>query len=401
MDSENKRKEKQNKTKRKPEKKLTAAERRRIEREQRKQAGSDDPFAAFDPDGGMSFGETGDLSVLSGLPTLRSENEDMLAAFAESPEPERPRRETEPEEEQGEIKPASHLTRKQRHTRMVASYIGVFFIIVIAAVVLSLTVMFKTTEICVEAENLPYTNEEIISASGLSLKDNIFMAKRKAAEKKLVETFPYVEEADVSFRIPGTQVITIETAVPSYQVQFSGGYAVVSANCRILEINENQRSDIPLLKGIKLDHTQPGEYITFEKASTKQILDEVAGNINENDINNIYGIDISNAANIELNYDNRITILLGLPEDVGYKLRTAKAIINGSLSPNDRGTLDVSLANSDRRSSYFTPIYSDTPQVTDGSSPQPSSENSSRQPEEEASPEITEQGDEYLDDIID
>ena len=128
----------------------------------------------------------------------------------------------------------------------------------------------------------------------------------------------------------------------------------------------------------------------------------------------IYGIDISNSANIELNYDNRITIILGLPEDVGYKLRTAKAIITQELAATDKGTLDVSLSNSDRHSSYFTPIYSDTvsaPKQTEssqasesetGSKIVSSGDESSNETDNEIEEYEEEQGDnEYLDDIID
>ncbi len=397
MNSKSKDTSKQNKENRQPKgKKLTAAQRRQLEREQRRNASIDDPLAAFDTTGGYRKSEPEDIGSIAGLSGFSLEDDyysRIYGDFANEPEVRPERKRPEPPEDEGEIKPASPLTRRQRHIRMIASYISVFFIIVIAAVVLSLTVMFKTTEIKVEAEGLPYSDEQVIEASGLSMSDNIFLAKRKAAEKKLVESFPYVEAADVSFRIPGTQIITIETAIPSYQVQFSGGYAVVSGNCRILEVNEKQKNEIPLLKGIKLDHTQPGEYITFEKASTKQILDEVVKNINENDVGNIYGIDISNAANIELNYDNRITILLGLPEDVGYKLRTAKAIINGSLAANDKGTLDVSLANSERRSSYFTPIYSDTASLPEGGA-------SSRSEQIGQSSKPSESEEYYLEDII-
>ena len=103
-----------------------------------------------------------------------------------------------------------------------------------------------------------------------------------------------------------------------------------------------------------------GEYIKFEKAATKQILGEVIASIHENNVPNIFGIDISNAAGIKLNYDNRITILLGLPEDVGYKLKTAMTIINTQLTAQDRGDLDVSLANGSRKASYFTPITTNT-----------------------------------------
>lgn len=372
----------QNDEAKKNKKKLTAAERRRIEREQRSRYSDldDDPYAAFNIDVRVPKDEFDSMSYLFG-------EDDSSGGFSnDAPDPSENRGEAA-----GRITPASTLTRRQRKMRMIISYIGVFFVIVAVTILLSLTVMFRTTEIRVNAEGLPYSDEEVIEASGLSMKDNIFLAKRKAAEKKLVEGFPYIEGADVTFRIPGTQIISIDVAVPSYQVQFSGGFAVVSANCRILEVNPNQRSDIPLLKGIKLNHTTPGEYITFEKNSTKQILDEVVKNINENDIGRIYGIDISNAANIELNYDNRITILLGLPEDVGYKLRTAKAIIEKSLTPTEKGTLDVSLANSDRRSSYFTPIYSDTVSSAPSSAPAESASDTASSNAEN----------DYLDDIID
>ena len=369
----------------KPPKRTAAAQRRREERSKPSES---------TPSIEESIENFGGVSLYGDIDDYYSRT---FGNFANEPE-ERPRRKKSSEREsvpETKIKPASNLTRRQRKIRMVASYISVFIVIVVVAVTLSLTVMFRTTQITVESGKLPYTNEEIIKTSGLSYNENIFLSKKKAAQKKLVETYPYVEGARVRIKIPGTQVIEIDAAVESYQVQLPGGFAVVSENSRILEVNKQQRSDIPLLKGLKLNETQPGEYITFEKESTKKILDEVVKNINENEVGNIYGIDISNTANIELNYDNRITILLGLPEDVGYKLRTAKAIIGKSLSPADKGTLDVSLANSDRRSSYFTPIYSDAASAPSASS-SPEQANVSPASEEDPQEDQTE----YLDDII-
>lgn len=381
------------------EKKLSAVERRRLEREQRKQAGTSDPLDMFaSPEQGTKPPSLDDdLKNFGGIPLYGEIDDYYSRTFGDfANEPEKTEREIKREQRaerdkqadlHRKIEPASNITPQQRRRRVVLSYVSVFAMLFVIGVVLSMTVMFRTTDIRVEGGKVPYSDEEIIETSGIDYGENIFLSKRKAAVKALVEKYPYIEGAQIKRRIPGTQVIEIEAAVASYQVQFSGGFAVVSANCRILEINEAQKSDIPLLKGIKLDHTQPGEYITFEKDSTKKILDEVVKNINDNEVKNIYGIDISNTANITLNYDNRITIHLGLPEDVGYKLRTAKAIIGQSLSPTDKGTLDVSLCNTDRRSSYFTPIYSDTasqPTTT----PAPSAKN------EEAERE-------YIDDIID
>ncbi len=378
------------------EKKLTAVERRRLEREERRRrAGS---YSA-DIDDDSVFG---DLENFGGAPEYGevddyySRNFGDFANETETPEQrmKRERRENREKEKQEEdlhanIRPASTMTAEQRKRRTVISYVSVFVLLVLIGVVMSMSVMFRTTVITVDGDT-PYSDEQIIETSGIDYGENIFLSKRRAAVKKLVETYPYIEDAKIIRRIPGTQIIKLEPAIPSYQVQFSGGFAVVSANCRILEINDVQKNGIPLLKGIKLDHTQPGEYITFEKASTRQILDEVVKNIVENEVGNIYGIDISDTANIELNYDNRITIHLGLPEDVGYKLRTAKAIINDSLTAADKGNLDVSLCNTDRRASYFTPIYSDTVSQGDTSG---RSDNAPEDNEQEYR--------EYIDDIID
>lgn len=251
------------------------------------------------------------------------------------------------------------LNPRQRKIRTTVLYIVMFVIIVAAALAFSFTIIFKTNNIEVIGET-PYTADQIIDASGLHKGDNIFLSRKKAAAKNIVDAFPYIESAEITFKIPGTQVIKVEGAIPSYEVSINGGYVVVSSKGRVLAHNEERTPSIPLLKGVRVKDTEVGAYIKFEKSATQQILADLINSINDNDIPGIYGIDISNAANIKLNYGNRITILLGVPEDVGYKLRTAMAIIENELSETDKGDLDVSLANSDRKASYFTPIYSNT-----------------------------------------
>lgn len=258
-------------------------------------------------------------------------------------------------------RPRVHLTREQLKFRRTVRYAAVFLVTVGIAVFFSFQLLFRTSEIKVEnAQGLPYTEQQIIEASGLKLKENIFTSKKKLAVKRITEKFPYIENAEVSYKIPATQIITVEPAVASYSVAVTEGYAKISANARVLEITPEQDMSIPLLRGLKMTNASVGEYIKFEKAATKQILGEVIASIHENNVPNIFGIDISNAAGIKLNYDNRITILLGLPEDVGYKLKTAMTIINTQLTSQDRGDLDVSLANGSRKASYFTPVTTNT-----------------------------------------
>ncbi len=390
-------KEKNNKKKQK-EQKLSAVERRRLQRERERSENSEEnPFSAFETTPNENKRKKlspTDQSRFSNFDVKTEEEKDDYfdrlyggessktvkeITFRDNRKKSERKstRKSEKDNSPDKSFKVKDLTKKQRKTRTALSYALVFTVLVVLAVVMSLTVMFKTTEIIVNGENIPYSNEEIIDASGLSYSENIFLAKRKAAVKKIVDNYPYIEAAEVTFRIPGTQIITLEAAVPSYQVAVTEGFAIVSAKARVLEITNVQRANIPLLKGLKLTDIHEGQYINFEKNTTQQILNEVINNINENEVPNIYGIDISNSANIKLNYDNRITILLGVPEDVGYKLRTAMSIINNELSATDKGDLDVSLASSDRKSSYFTPIYSNTVDI-DGSSSKSSKPKSSK-----------------------
>ena len=67
-------------------------------------------------------------------------------------------------------------------------------------------------------------------------------------------------------------------------------------------------------------------------------------------------LNVTNTANIELVYDNRIAVIIGLPEDIDYKIRTAMAIITEKLDPNKTGaiygTLDVSSCSTTKTSRF-------------------------------------------------
>ena len=226
------------------------------------------------------------ISNFGGIPYMGEVDDYFARNFGDFDysEPSRERRERKRREEaekqknqskSGSKKSSPKLTSAQRKTRRVIAYVFVFLSIIIISIIFSVKIMFKTKEIIVEADGLPYSSQEIISASGIDPNKSIFSSKKKAVKKTLVENYPYIEDADVEVKIPGTQIIKIQVAIPSYQVQFSGGYAVISENCRILEINDVQKINIPLLKGLKLKNLVVGEYITFEKESTKRVLDEV------------------------------------------------------------------------------------------------------------------------------
>ena len=53
-------------------------------------------------------------------------------------------------------------------------------------------------------------------------------------------------------------------------------------------------------------------------------------------------------------YQNRIAIVIGIPQNIDYKLRNAYNIIQTRLPSDAEGILDVSVSDSDYKTSYFT-----------------------------------------------
>lgn len=251
-------------------------------------------------------------------------------------------------------KPKSPLQRK---IIRILSYGAIIAVVLIVGVVLSLTVLFKTQAYEVTGVTR-YSEEEIIDACGISKGENIFLAPKSAAEKRLKKQFPYVEEANVSFKIPDTIRIAIEEAAEGYLMKLSGSdYLVISTKGRILnQVTDTSAYDLPIFIGPTLTSGAIGDYVSYEDDTVVEMIESITQTFADNGYQGITEIDATDMANISFTYDNRVKVKLGIPEDLDYKVRTAMTIINENLDKNQTGTitgiLDVSRCNSTKRS-YF------------------------------------------------
>ena len=258
------------------------------------------------------------------------------------------------EKKQRAKKPATPFARKVKN---IMTYSIIAAVIIITCIILSLTVLFKTQSFEVSG-NTKYAKEDIIATSGIALGDNIFLANKTSASEKLIATYAYIEEANVSFAIPDTITIQIKEAVPSYIVKSTDTlYLVASSKGRILEQTDNpDKYDLPLFIGNDLKSSTVGGYIEYANPTTLKVINEIVTVFNDNGYKGITEIDATDTANITFTYDDRIKVKLGLPEDISYKVRTAMTIINEKLDINGakttEGELDVSGCNTTKKS-YF------------------------------------------------
>lgn len=251
-------------------------------------------------------------------------------------------------------KPVSPMVRK---IRSIVASCTIVAVVLIVCIVLSLTVLFKTQNYEVSG-NTKYTEEEIIDTCGIGGRDNIFLANKNAAERKLIKKYAYIEEADVSFAIPDTITIKITEAVPTYIVKVAdSNFLIASEKGRILEKVESADGySLPLFLCNEVKSADIGEYVEYEDDTILDIIEEVVTVFTDNGYTGITEIDATDPANITFTYDNRIKVKIGLPEDISYKVRTAMTIIIEKLDLNGsqttEGELDVSNCNTTKKS-YF------------------------------------------------
>ncbi len=247
------------------------------------------------------------------------------------------------------------LTQKQIKRRRILISVALFAVVIIIGAILSLTVLFKTEKIDVEGDEF-YYDEQIIAFSNVTLQQNIFIGALNSTAQNIVDNLPYVEKAEIGFSIPDTITIKITDAVPSYVIKSDDKYLIVSQKGRILDWADENTDNLPQLSCGELTASDIGSYVSFSDDNVPEILSDITESLRNNEVENITEFDVTDTANITLNYDNRIKINIGLPEDIDYKIRTAMKIITEKLDPNNTetvtGTLDVSTCNTTKTSHY-------------------------------------------------
>lgn len=248
-------------------------------------------------------------------------------------------------------------SRKRRRRRfLLLFYIFLFVAVVVGAVVVSLTVLFKIETIEVTGTSR-YPAQAIVQAGGIQKGENLFLANTKKAAAAIQQKLPYIGTAKVSRHLPAKIVIEVKEEAISGAMEYKGKYAVVSSNGKVLELADKMPEDCPSIKGISLSKAEVGKNIVYSDTSQKDTFQSLSEAISANKFDKITGIDLSNPYKIQIVYDARIVMNLGLPSDFDYKLRFAKSIFDeGKIKDNEKGTLNLSVAVEDNNA-FFDPSY--------------------------------------------
>ncbi len=251
-----------------------------------------------------------------------------------------------------EAKKQTARRRKQKRRRRAAKvWVGVLLVLLITAVILCLTVFFPIEEIRITGQS-QYSQEQILSASGLEVSQNLFVFLPGNVTKQIEKELPYIEKAKIKRVLPGTVHIEVSPAAETFSYSNDGTeYYITCANGKVLRQSNQPAENTAIIKGVAVGGALPGDALTFTDASTKTLMQDLAKWIGNHDLS-VTEIDLSSIVNITVVVEGRIRVNLGTQTDLIYKIAHMVESIK-NVKPNAHGTLDLSSWSREKPQGFF------------------------------------------------
>lgn len=233
---------------------------------------------------------------------------------------------------------SARKTARKRKTQQRIITVVLTTILLAICIFISLKVLFIVREVQVGGSER-YTQQEILDYCAIPLEENIFSIDIDTISSSLVENFTYIETAVVKRRLPDKIQITITDSLPTYyqQVGTEDGaltYTVFSQNFKKLTTQAQKPENLLCIAADLADEAT---------VDTLNQLIEIKAKL---DFSDITKIEIITTSNIQMLYQDRITIQLGTMLDMEYKLKMAKHVLANEIETEVHGALDCTKAGS-------------------------------------------------------
>ena len=162
--------------------------------------------------------------------------------------------------------------------------------------------------------------------------------KAKVSEL-LMERLPYLESVQIRRHLPDTLVVTVTESTAAAAVADGTGYLYLNRYGKVLEQNTSD-GGLPVVTGVSLSGTQPGQAVAAgEDAYTDALLEVLEALDAGGMLDELSFLNLQDLTDVRIGYADRFDIRVGTLDDLSYRLRFAKTVIDERLSPSDIGRL--------------------------------------------------------------
>lgn len=236
--------------------------------------------------------------------------------------------------------------RRPRHGHLGLVLKVLSSLVALGAVAVAAVLFFRVEYIEVIG-NDRYTQEEIATASGILLDDNLFLLDKPTIERNVLEQMPYVEGVFIQRQLPSTVVIDVEEITTTVMLAQTDATWRISLGGKLVERIDNAMPEMPYVSGLQLLAPTVGTLMTLgEEPQDIALRDsllmllgalEALGMLEE-----LEYIDMSDDDVLVIEYGGRFTVKFLYEDDYDYKLRTLQVVVE-QLETNEVGTIDLTL----------------------------------------------------------
>ena len=220
------------------------------------------------------------------------------------------------------------------------------------------SLLLRVTHVRVTGDAV-YPEEEILAICGYEEGDNLLLIPIGDRERELEQKLPYVAQAKISRRIPGTVVVEITAAQPVCCLQAGGGWFVIGAGGKVLEVRADAPQGLMQVIGLNPYAAQPGLMLGLddeEQAKAFQTVREVIAELGA--AQDFTRLDLSDLDHIRLWYQDRVECVLGSAVDLEHKIQYGYGLFDteneDAIQPDQTGRLDLSYLTESKRA-FFDP----------------------------------------------
>lgn len=244
----------------------------------------------------------------------------------------------------------------------------VSMVAVVAALVMCMSLFFRVETVMVSGAQV-YSAWQIREASGIETGGSLLGLSRGGVAGRIKSQLPYVDMVKVSIELPGTVYIDITELDVAYAVEDStGNWWLISADGRVIEpADASELLGYTRVQGVQVQSTAAGSAVEAAETQTEETDDgwKTEGNDGQNPqrlqvalsilkylenngiVGEVVSVDVSDLDELTMNYEGRITVVLGDSEQLSYKISYMAAAVK-QLESYETGELDVSFRYSDQ-----------------------------------------------------
>lgn len=253
---------------------------------------------------------------------------------------------------------------------------GFVVVLTVLLVILAVSGIFSiqnVNKIEIRGESI-YSDEELISASGVNYGEPLFSVNTKEVEKKIQADKPYLREVRVTRRFFSRLVIEVVCDTPKYYVGLSGstdGVYLLSDEMRVLDYvsrAEAKKTSAVYLELPEIDSCTVNHAVKLVDPEKTQYVYELIDHFESQDYaDKISAIGLkSQFDGIYIEFSRKCRIVLGDSQNIDKKMLEAERIINSEIERQgiDRiksqlasgGCLEVDISG-DSNKSYVRIVY--------------------------------------------